>query len=161
MQYTPRDLAEGEELRFGASTRRYTLQRRPGSGGSERSRKRSVSWPDEADDAGVCFLIKEFVPGVGFVPFLLIPHAMAMPSCMLTRQPLANLQHCSSVPDTGPAEKRQSTGNGLEQVTSVCTQPSLVYQLSTECCKWLFKKRMQESLLRLLHAQIKAAAKVS
>lgn len=43
-------------MRFGASTRRYVLgRRRPGSGGNTAgsSRKRSVSWPDEGDAAGV------------------------------------------------------------------------------------------------------------
>ncbi len=42
-------------MRFGASTRRYVLERRrPGSGGNTAgsSRKRSVSWPDEGDAAG-------------------------------------------------------------------------------------------------------------
>jgi hypothetical protein len=55
MQYVPRDLREGDELHFGASTRRYTLKRRPSSN-DDRSRKRSVSWPDEADAAGVLCL---------------------------------------------------------------------------------------------------------
>jgi hypothetical protein len=50
-QFVPREIAEGDELHFGASTRRYTLKRRPSSS-NDRSRKRSVSWPDEADAAG-------------------------------------------------------------------------------------------------------------
>ena len=52
LQFVPRNVAEGDEMHFGASTRRYTLKRRPTSGNERISKKRSVSWPDEADAAG-------------------------------------------------------------------------------------------------------------
>lgn len=44
-------------MRFGASTRQYTLKRRHGSSSGDRGRKRSVSWPDETDAAGIQLLL--------------------------------------------------------------------------------------------------------